>query len=215
MKRLAFYGGSFDPVHLGHLLIGQRLVDEFELDEFIYIPAFHAPHKRQKVPTSAFDRYAMLCLATECDPKLRVSRIEIEQPQRPYTFQTLSRLRAELPGDEIFFVMGADSWVEVTTWYRWEDLLSLTNHIVVTRPGFKIDTDHVSESIRNRVIDRRSDSAARTSSERSPSIYLTDLVNLDISATSIREAAANGFANWRRDLPENVANYIEKYQIYS
>lgn len=219
IRRVAFYGGSFDPVHRGHLAIGESLMTEFGLDEFVFIPAFHAPHKKRKAPTSAYDRYAMLCLATAEMPELSVSKMEVETPERPYSVETLSRLKTELPQTEIFFVMGADSWGDITTWREWEKVLSLTNHIVVTRPGYEIKTPHVTDEIKARIIDLRGqvDGAAATAGEESaePRIYLTDVVNMDISATSIRQKIRTGDNSWTSDVPAPVANYIEKYQIYS
>ena len=116
MKRIAFYGGSFDPVHNGHLAVAQSLMVQFSLDEFVFIPAYHAPHKSRKRPTSAYDRYAMLCLATDHDERITVSKMEIEAPERPFTVETLTPLNARLSDTQIFFVMGADSWMDITTW---------------------------------------------------------------------------------------------------
>ena len=155
MKRIAFYGGSFDPVHRGHLAIAGALIEQFELDEFVFIPAFHAPHKLRKQPTSAYDRYAMLCLITNASEQISVSKMEIEAPGRPYTFETLATLRERLGDTEIFFVMGADSWMEITTWRKWEEVLGLSNHIVITRPGFDIGFSHVTDDIRARIVDLR------------------------------------------------------------
>jgi nicotinate-nucleotide adenylyltransferase len=217
MKRIAFYGGSFDPVHRGHLAIAHALLAQFKLDEFVFVPAFHAPHKLRKTPTSAYDRYAMLCLVTQDEPKIRVSKMEIEMPERPYSVETLTRLNAELPDDEIYFVMGADSWMDITTWRDWEKVLALSNHIVVTRPGVEIDFSHVTDEIRSRIVDMRSEPGAiatgSLSSQRS--IYITDAVNIDISATEIRQKIRDNVTNWREDVPLEVANYIEKYQIYN
>ena len=134
-KKIAFYGGSFDPVHRGHIAIADKIVELFDPDQFVFIPAFHAPHKRRKVPTSAYDRYAMLCLATQGREEMSVSRMEFDMPERPYSVETLGRLNEIYPDDQIFFVMGADSWMEITTWREWKTVLSLTDHIVVTRPG--------------------------------------------------------------------------------
>ena len=103
MKRIAFYGGSFDPVHLGHMAIARELIRLFALDEFVFIPAFHAPHKLERKPTSAFHRFAMLCVATNDDPRIKVSTIEIELPEKPFTVETLPRLKAAFPSTEIFF----------------------------------------------------------------------------------------------------------------
>ena len=120
MKRIAFYGGSFDPPHNGHLTIARKLTEIFELNEFIFVPAFHAPHKKDKNPTSPFHRFAMLALATANESKIKVSKIELEFPEKPYTFETLTRLKNELKDTRIFFVMGADSWQDITTWREWK-----------------------------------------------------------------------------------------------
>src|SRR5687767_8648343 len=101
-RRVAFFGGSFDPVHRGHLAIAHTLFDQFGLDEFVFIPAFHAPHKVRLKPTSAYDRYTMLCLVSQNKPAIKVSKIEIDTPERPFTVDTLTRLTTERPSDEIF-----------------------------------------------------------------------------------------------------------------
>src|SRR5258708_6144472 len=147
MKRIAFYGGSFDPVHRGHLPIATALLEQFALDEFVFIPAFHAPHKVRLKPTSAYDRYAMLCLVTQNEPNIRVSKMEIEMPERPYSVQTLRQLNVERPDDEIFFVMGADSWMDIRTWRKWEKVLTMKNVIAVTRPDDEIGFSHVTHGI--------------------------------------------------------------------
>ena len=214
MKRIAFYGGSFDPVHRGHLAIADALIDEFGLDQFVFIPAFHAPHKFRLAPTSAYDRYAMLSLATSDDPKISVSRIEIDQPERPFSVETLPRLNALHPNDTLFFVMGADSWMDITTWREWETVLMLMNHIVVTRPGFEISFDHVTDSVRERIVDCCEAVCHLLKTGNSNSIYITNAVNIDASATEIRAKFRVNDMSWRNDVVAEVANYIEKYQIY-
>ena len=224
-RRVAFYGGSFDPVHKGHIAIAHALIGQFELDEFVFLPAFHAPHKKRKKPTSAYDRYAMLCLVTASDPSVSVSKLEIELPERPYSVETLPRLNSLFPNDEIFFVMGADSWMDITSWREWETVLSLTNHIVVTRPGHPISTEHVTDEIRSRIVDLGAETRPvgsvsahveqRTANNQHRTIYLTDSVNLDISATEIRRKIRENDTSWRSDVPIEVANYLEKYQIYN
>jgi nicotinate-nucleotide adenylyltransferase len=214
MSRLAFYGGSFDPVHVGHLSIATALLKQFALDELVFVPAFHAPHKTARKPTSAYDRFAMLCLATQELENVSVSRIELEMPERPYSIETLSRLNEMHPNDQIFFVMGADSWQDVTTWRQWEKLLSITNHIVVTRPGVKIACDHVTDDIRARIVDMRQNGITVQDDHGSRRIFITDAVNIDISATEIRGNIRAGNPDWKEDTPGAVAKYIEKYQIY-
>lgn len=215
MKQLAFYGGSFDPVHNGHLAIARAVIERFGMDEFVFIPAYHAPHKSRMAPTSPYDRYSMLCLTTQDLPEVRVSKLEVEAPDAPYSVETLTKLGQLYPDDNLFFVMGADSWMDIRTWREWETVLSLTNHIVVTRPGVQIDTAHVTGEIRDRIVDLRGNVQPAPVEGRDKYIYLTDLVNADISATSIRHRVRDGEATWRLDIPREVAIYIEKYQIYT
>lgn len=202
-------------MHCGHLVIGRKLLEYFELDEFYFVPAFQAPHKRRNSPTSPYHRYTMLCLATDGDPRLKVSLMEIEVPERPFTHETLTRLNTLMPDSRIFFVMGADSWQDITTWREWESVLNLSNHIVVTRPGVEIGFSHVTDDVRSRIVDLRSLPSDKVPKGNShDAIYITDVVNLNISATQIRSMARSGDASWREDVPAQVANYIEKYQIY-
>jgi len=215
MTRIAFYGGSFDPVHRGHLAIADRLTTLFDLDEFVFIPAFHAPHKKRLEPTPAIDRYTMLCLATNNEPNMSVSKMEIEVPNRPYTVETLTRLNDLLPDSQLFFVMGADSWRDIRTWREWEKVLGLTNHIIVTRPGFEISGDHVTEEIRERIVDIRGESDPDIQDGEPRKIYFTDAVSLEISASKIRKKIRDKDDEWREDLTLEVAKYIEKYQIYN
>ncbi|HEX8370079.1 MAG TPA: nicotinate-nucleotide adenylyltransferase [Pyrinomonadaceae bacterium] len=227
MKRIAFYGGSFDPVHDGHLTIGRKLSEIFELDEFVFIPAFHAPHKKEKKPTSAFHRFAMLALATAGAPQIKVSKMEIEAPERPFTVETLTRLKNDLTDAKIFFVMGADSWQDITTWREWEKVLTLVNIIVVTRPDYEIGFSHVNEEIRERIVDLRENSNAKAQSgedakekieARKPKtedrIFITDAVQIDISATEIRGKIRAGADDWQEFLPPEIIKYIGKYGLY-
>ncbi len=216
MKRIAFYGGSFDPLHHGHLTIARKLTERFELDEFVFIPAFHAPHKEKK-PTSGYHRYAMICLATANEEKIKVSAMELELPEKPYTIETLTRLKTELPDAEIFFVMGADSWQDITTWREWGKVLTMVNIIVVTRPDYEIGFSHVTKAIRERIVDLRGgrvNAANDLKIKNHWRIYLTDAVQIDISATEIRQKIYENSHQWRKDLPQEVANYIETYELY-
>lgn len=215
MKRIAFYGGSFDPLHCGHLTIARKLIEIFQLDEFVFIPAFHAPHKKDKIPTSAFHRFAMLALATNAEEKIKISKMELDVPHKPYTFETLTRLKKELRNTQIFFVMGADSWTEITTWREWEKVLMLVNIIVVTRPDYEIGFTHVTNKIRERIIDlRKTENASEIRNPKSK-IYLTDAVQMDISATEIRKKISEKQTDWRELVPQEVAKYVEKYNLYN
>jgi nicotinate-nucleotide adenylyltransferase len=194
-KRIALYGGTFDPVHLGHLEVARRVSELFEIEKVVFIPAQVAPHKVGRPVTEPIHRYAMLVLATQDDPRLVVSTFELDAPDRRYTVDTVAEFQRMLGDDtELFFIMGADSWSEITTWREWERLLKMTNHIVVTRPGYEVPP--APEGLGDR-------------------IFFTDAVMKDISATNIRRLASAGRHEELNDLvPQTVANYIKKYGIY-
>jgi nicotinate-nucleotide adenylyltransferase len=194
-KRIALYGGTFDPVHLGHLEVARRVSELFEIEKVVFIPAQIAPHKIGRPVTEPIHRYAMLALATQDDPRLVISTFELEAPDRRYTVDTVGEFERRFgAATELFFIMGADSWSEITTWREWERLLKMTNHIVVTRPGYEVPP------------------APAGLSER---IFFTDAVMKDISATNIRRLASEGRHEELAGLvPQPVANYIKKYEIY-
>lgn len=220
MKRIALYGGTFDPVHNGHIAVARNLAELFELDEVLFIPAHIAPHKRTMPPTSAFHRYAMLALATEQEPSFRISTLELNAPERPYTVDTLAQLKIEIgQSSRLFFVLGADSWSEITMWREWEQVLTSVNQIVVTRPGYELATAHLTPLIRERIVDLRGMQkavVAQTLNDCAEKIYLTDAVVIDVSATTVRQAArrVDAKAVLATLVPPAVADYIEKYALY-
>jgi nicotinate-nucleotide adenylyltransferase len=120
-----------------------------------------------------------------------------------------------LPNAELFFVMGADSWRDIRTWREWEKVLSLTNHIVVARPSYYINADHLTEEIRQRIVDVRGQIDVSVAKNVGNNIYLTDAVNVNIAASEIRKKIRDADDSWRDDVTLEVAKYIEKYQIYS
>ena len=194
-KRIALYGGTFDPVHSGHLEVARRVLELFEIDEVIFIPAQLAPHKVGRSVTEPIHRYAMLALATQDDPQLRISTFELDAPARRYTVDTVAEFQRALGEDtELFFIMGADSWSEIKTWRDWERLLKMTNHIVVTRPGYEVPP---------------------APAELKERIFFTDAVMKDISATYIRRLASEGrYGELDQMVPAVVVEYIRKYGIY-
>lgn len=216
-KRAAIYGGTFDPVHSGHLKVARRVQQLFGLDEVVFVPACVPPHKRAAGITSAFHRFAMLALATENDLQLRMSTIELEQPERPYAVETVARMREQLGSDvRLFFVMGADSWSEITTWREWQRLLTMCDHIVMTRPGYELASDR---KLGADVIDVRGmagdEVQAIVDQSSGPHIFLSDAVFDNVSATAIRAAAGDGRSEELTTMvPLEVAAYIEKYGLY-
>ena len=209
------YGGTFDPVHLGHIEIARRVSQLFEIEKVVFIPAQMAPHKIGRPVTEPIHRYAMLALATQNDPQLSISTFELDDPDRRYTVDTIAHFQRAL-GDEteLFFIMGADSWSEITTWREWERLLTMTNHIVVTRPGFEPLTTHVG-AVGERIVDLRGAFTKAATSRGTPGIFFTDVVMKDVSATRIRRLASEGRTEELTDLlPGPVLEYIKKYGIY-
>ena len=215
-RRAAIYGGTFDPVHNGHLKVARGVQKLFGLDEVILIPACVPPHKRGAGITSPFHRFAMLTLATEHDEQITISTAELDQPDRPYAVETVARMQEKVGSDcRLFFVMGADSWAEITTWREWQRLLAMCDHIVVTRPGHELPADQV----RGNVVDVRGKDAAAIQSvvdqSHGPGVFVTDTVFEDVSATAIRAAAKNGkLAELTMMVPPEVTNYIQKYELY-
>lgn len=208
------YGGTFDPVHAGHLEVARRVLQLFEIEKVLFIPAQLAPHKLSRSVTEPIHRYAMLALATQDDPQLLISTFELEAPDRRYTVDTVEHFQRVL-GDltELFFIMGADSWSEVTTWREWERLLSMTNHIVVTRPGYEPATTDIG-AIGERIVDLRG-GRKPAQSEAGRKIFFTDVVMKDVSATNIRRLASEGrTAELTGLVPGPVVEYIKKYGIY-
>jgi nicotinate-nucleotide adenylyltransferase len=219
-KRVAVYGGTFDPVHVGHAAVARSLSLLFGLDEVLFVPAFVAPHKRDRKVSPAFDRHAMLALATQDEASFRVSTVELSAPEKPYTVETLTGLCETLGGRaRLFFVMGADSWEEITTWREWERVLSLTDHLVVTRPGYDLPAGHVTGAVRGRMVDVRGAPRGRVEEElqknEGPRVYLTDAVNVKVAATDVRAAVARGEWDALGELvAPAVAGYIRKYGLY-
>jgi len=217
-KRIGLYGGTFDPVHIGHLEVAHQVAKFFELEKVFFVPAQLAPHKLTRPVTASLHRYAMLALATQDYARLLISTFELDAPNRRYTVDTVTQLQTSFGSSvELFFIMGADSWSEIDTWRDWDRLLTLTNHIVVTRPGYDVSVEHINEEIRNRILDLRGSrevaSAMRDAAGKN--IFFTDIVSNDVSATEIRHAAGEGrFDRLKVLVPEPVVEYIEKYELY-
>lgn len=226
-RRIAVYGGTFDPLHEGHLRVAAGIVEAFDLERLLLVPAAVPPHKRGIEISSPYHRMAMLALATIDYPRIVLSSIELESPDRPYTIETLGKLQKRYPGCQLFFVMGADSFKDVTSWREYRRILTEYRVIVAVRPGSaptpnqsSFDhsttdemTGHLPPEIRERIIDLRGQLRPSEADLAEQHIYLTDYVAVDISATDVRRAAAEG-RPLAGIVPRRVAEYIAKHQLY-
>jgi nicotinate-nucleotide adenylyltransferase len=215
-RRIAAYGGTFDPLHNGHLEVVRAIVRDFGLDQLLIIPAHRPPHKGSRTIAGDYHRFAMAVLASLDEPRVFVSTIELEAPDRPYTFETVERLRIELGSEtRLFFVIGADSFEEINTWREPARLLSSTNLIVVTRPGHDVAASHLDERFRSTIVDLRGWEVEPRLGEglNEHHIYVTGCVNNVVSSTQIRQRVRDG-ESIQELVPSRVADYIRKYELY-
>jgi len=210
-RRVGIYGGTFDPVHNGHLEVARSVLRFFELDEVVFVPACVPPHKRNLKLTSAFHRFAMVALATEADQRLLISTIELDAPDQPYAVDTVARMQDETR--RLFFIIGADSWSEITTWHEWRRLVEMCDLIVVTRPGYVVESkvDNVAD-VRGQ---EQEAIVEMLENETMPRVFLTDTAMIDVAATEVRAAVRAGdFEKLKTKVPPPVAAYIEKHGLY-
>src|ERR1700738_3178606 len=216
LQRVAIYGGTFDPVHNGHLEVARRALQLFELDQVLFVPACMPPHKPGS--SSAFHRFRMLARATKHEPLFRRSTIELDEPNRPYAVDTVERTQKEIGRNcHLFFMIGADSWTEITTWHEWQRFLKMCDLIVVTRPGYELSGNIPPEAAN--IVDvrgmSRQEISRLVSSDKGIRTFLTDAAMVDISATGIRAVARSRDTDKLREMvPPPVADYIEKCELY-
>jgi len=215
-RRVAAFGGTFDPIHNGHIEVVRAVVRHFLVDQLLIIPANRPPHKDTSAIADAYHRFTMAVLASIDEHNVLVSTIELEAPDRPYTFETIERLKSGFrAGTRLFFIIGADSFEEINTWREPERLLSSTNFIIVTRPGYQVRTSHLDERIRSTVIDLRGrEGKVEIEGEVDKyHIYLTDYVYMGVSSTEIRQRVREN-ESIEGLVPQRVADYIRKYELY-
>ncbi|MBM3792066.1 MAG: nicotinate (nicotinamide) nucleotide adenylyltransferase [Acidobacteria bacterium] len=222
--RLGVLGGSFNPVHKGHLHIALEAQAAFGLTRVMFVVATHPPHKRRERLVAFTHRYAMVGLATSGLPSLVPSPVELEPPASAFSIDTLAKLARshDLEPHRMYFIAGADSLLDVVNWRRSRDLLRRCNFIFVSRPGCAVgDPASVLPAGRaSRVLDLRGTTGrafrARIEGagrEAEPRIFIADLRAPDISASRIRErvAARRPIRRW---VPAPVAEYIDKLDLY-
>jgi len=213
---LAILGGTFDPVHYGHLRLADDVRTALGLREVRLVPAAEPPH-RGAPQASARERIAMLELAVRDFPGLVVDAREIARGGKSYTVDTLAELRAEMPRTPLALVVGADAFRGLPSWRRWQELFRLAHVIVVPRPGVTIDAN-VSDDLAHQWNARRIDDAQVLRSKPAGSIYVQPVRAQPISSTAVRAALARGVGESVEIaglLPAAVLAYIESNGLYT
>ncbi len=213
--RLGIFGGTFDPVHVGHLRIAEEAREALDLDRIIFIPAADPPHKVQRKILPFEHRWRMLFLSLAGNPHFHMSDIEQKMAGKSYSVLTLNELRRKSTGREnYFFLVGLDSFLELDTWYRYRELFSLAHLVVMRRPGYKekaVET-FLKQSVS---LDYTPDPQGRSFSHPSLfSVHMVDNTHLDISSTCVRVLAGQE-RSIRYLVADEVMSYIEYHKLYS
>ncbi|CAM3536207.1 nicotinate-nucleotide adenylyltransferase [Micrococcus flavus] len=188
--RLGIMGGTFDPIHHGHLVAASEVAAEFELDEVVFVPTGQPWQKSDKQVSPAEHRYLMTVVATASNPRFTVSRVDIDRPGNTYTVDTLRDIRARRPDSELFFITGADALGQILTWKDVEELWDLAHFVGVTRPGYALADLGLEDDI-----------------------SLMEIPAMAISSTDCRDRVARGRPVWYL-VPDGVVQYINKHHLY-
>ncbi len=209
-QAVGILGGTFDPIHFGHLRLAEELGDQLGLSQVRLIPAKLPPHRANPL-VSAQDRLAMVRLAAAGNERLLVDDRELHRQGSSYSVDTLLELRAELGvRAPLCLILGVDAFVALMTWSRWEQLFDLAHVVVATRPGYVLDVDRLPEPLGSITRARRSQTLGKAPAGQ---VVAREIAALDISASRIREALAAGRST-RYLLPDSVLDYIRKRQLY-
>lgn len=190
-RRIGVMGGTFDPIHHGHLVAASEVQDVFNLDEVIFVPAGQQPFKLGREVAGAEHRYLMTVIATASNKRFTVSRVEIERAGVTYTIDTLRALKGEYPDADLYFITGADALDQILTWKDPAELFELAHFVGVTRPGHELRDDGLPKA----------------------GVSLLEVPALAISSTDCRERVSRGQPVWYL-VPDGVVQYIEKYSLY-
>jgi len=188
-------GGTFDPVHHGHLVAASEVAARFDLDEVVFVPTGQPWQKQARVVSPAEDRYLMTVIATASNPRFWVSRVDIDRDGPTYTIDTLRDLRKELPDADLFFITGADALSDIFTWRDADELFDLAHFVGCTRPGFTMDHSTLSGMPEDKVT-------------------IIEIPALAISSTDCRKRRLRGEPVWYL-VPDGVVQYIAKYALYT
>lgn len=190
--RVGVMGGTFDPIHNGHLVAASEVATRYVLDEVVFVPTGQPWQKAHRVVSPAEDRYLMTVIATSSNPRFTVSRVDIDRPGPTYTIDTLKELKAERPADELFFITGADALAAILDWHGAGELFELAHFVGVSRPGFPHPVDPGFPE---------------------GAVSVVEVPALAISSSDCRARVARGAPVWYL-VPDGVVQYIEKRGLY-
>lgn len=190
--RIGIMGGTFDPIHNGHLVAASEVASLFELDEVVFVPTGQPWQKDDRKSSPAEDRYLMTVIATASNPRFSVSRMDIDRPGPTYTIDTLQEMREVVgPSAEMFFITGADALAQIFSWRSPEELFKHAHFVACTRPGHRLSNHGLPED----------------------TVSLVEVPALAISSTECRERVRDGHPIWYL-VPDGVVQYINKRGLY-
>ena len=190
-QRVGIMGGTFDPIHHGHLVAASEVSALFELDEVIFVPTGEPWQKSTRHVSPAEHRYLMTVIATASNPRFWVSRVDIDRAGPTYTVDTIRDIAAQRPGAQMYFITGADALGQILSWKRAEDALRLAHFVGVTRPGYELSDAHLP----------------------SDAVTLLDVPAMAISSSDCRARVRQGHPVWYL-VPDGVVQYISKHNLY-
>ncbi|NMO91417.1 nicotinate-nucleotide adenylyltransferase [Actinomycetospora sp. TBRC 11914] len=190
-RRIGVMGGTFDPIHHGHLVAASEAASRFSLDEVVFVPTGQPWQKSKSDVTAAEDRYLMTVIATASNPRFGVSRVDVDRDGPTYTVDTLHDLAAIFPDAELYFITGADALEQILSWHRASEMFDVAHFVGVTRPGFTLDAKHLPQG----------------------AVSLVEVPAMAISSTDCRARVAKGEPVWYL-VPDGVVQYIAKRGLY-
>ena len=219
---IGLFGGTFDPIHRGHVNVARAAAERFKLKEVWFVPADVPPHKQKAPVTSYFHRYSMVALALTGEPDFLPSLLEAPEPEahverRPsYSIDTVRRVKAGLrKRDRLYFLIGIDAFRDIATWHEAEALLRECDFIVAARPGYSLDdvVGSLPKALRPSVAEMRKQKDAGLLELPGVRLHLLPETHEDVSATQIRAAMQSG-TRLKKLVPDAVAEYIRKERLY-
>ena len=212
-NRIGLFGGTFNPIHEGHLRGAEEIREAFGLQEVIFVPAAAPPHKGMRDVIGVHHRVEMVRLATLTNPSFRTSEVELKRPGKSYSIDTLRYFLEEDPTSRLFFILGRDAFMEIETWKDFQGLFSLSNFIVMVRPGFH-ETPLGSQLPKALLPFFRYDQEGKVWIHASGhTLHFEEITFLDISSTKVRELIERG-KSVRYLIPDEVEVYVQKHGLY-